>query len=142
MDFDKRSTFVQQCLMSAEEHIIVFHTYFFPSVSHMQRTLSPSIDRVPPAMSILIRILAGWKVVSCKCFFTFIYKTKNRRNKGGLRYVLPVVRFVYLVYSPSSSLPDYQVKQTAPRSFIVIRLVCKGVLYKHRDLRTCKPVHG
>jgi len=71
-----------------------------------------------------------------------IYKTKNRRNKGGLRYVLPVVRFVYLVYSPSSSLPDYQVKQTAPRSFIVIRLVCKGVLYKHRDLRTCKPVHG
>jgi len=70
-----------------------------------------------------------------------IYKTKIHWNKGGIPLVLSVVQLVFLVYSPSSSLPDYQLCVTGPCIFTRVRFVCKGVPFK-KDLFICKALYG
>jgi len=74
--------------------------------------------------------LAPWrkKQSTAKPMREHIYKTKIHWNKGGVPLVLLVVRLVFWVYSPSSSLPDYRLCVTGPRIFTRARLFVRWCL--------------
>jgi len=48
----------------------------------------------------------------------------------------------FLVYSPSSLLPDYQLCETGPCIFTRVWFARKGVPLKAKDLFICKALYG
>jgi len=115
MNVIKAYSWTDYIFASKSKHLM---THFQELKAHL---LHIGIESLNPSMACCREL---WDSVS------IIYKTKICWNKGGVPLVLLVVQLVFLVYSPSSSLPDYQLCVTGPCIFTRVWFVCKGVLLK------------
>jgi len=100
----------------------------FTSAGQIQSQMTPRYFWIVVAP--VVMVVTNYKNQFWPCLHkTIIYKTKIYWNRGGVPLVLLVVQLVFLVYSPSSSLPDYQLCVTSPHIFTRVQFVCKGVSY-------------